>query len=118
DPENPALLLCDFEYCSYGARAYDITLYLSEWDNPISEVSESNMPSTEVIEHFLEFYLEGCDIYKPGYSKQPGNSLPELMREVKVYYLVYYMLFACFMLNVRESFIKNRPFDDKFKMVS
>lgn len=116
--ENPRLVLCDFEYSSYGARASDMACLLAEWGREMLDVSVFEMPPQEVVEKVAGFYREGMEKYRPGYCDKEENSVEQITREIKVYMAANILFFVSFMLNQTSSIIDSLPFEEKNQFVS
>lgn len=113
DPEQK-LMIIDYEYCAYGPRGFDIGVFLTEWDSEILQMKSLERITDDVIERFVRYYLEGCNILLPGFSNQPGNSVSDIIRETKFGILCNMMFFVTIMVNYKFE-VDN--FDDNFKLV-
>src|SRR5699024_9599873 len=83
------LVLIDFEYSGYFARAYDVAIFYAQWGIEPFDYDNLSLPEDEVLNQFLEHYIKAANRYEPGYSENPENSQKKLLREVKVYMLAY-----------------------------
>lgn len=113
------LVIVDLEYCCYGYRAHDIATMVLDWGR--DDYRSQNKPwvySEEVVRRYAKFYLEGCDLVQPGYSTKPGNSIDNMVREIRVCILENYMYIMAIVLNFRESIISTMEFDLKTQLVS
>ncbi|OTF72615.1 Choline/ethanolamine kinase-like protein, partial [Euroglyphus maynei] len=99
--DSEEILFCDFEYCSYGFRGYDFVTFLMEWDKDIFQLDDINLPSDDVIEKFIQLYIEGCDQIDPGYSARAENSCQKIMNDVKIQWL--YFLFAFMAISLHQN---------------
>lgn len=113
---NQKILLCDLEYSSYGARGFDMAVFLTEWERELFDFDSFTMPETEVIENFVKLYIEECNEIVPGYAEKPENQLTTVVNEAKIFFLANFMFFLVFMFKQTESLIPQIPYDAKNKM--
>lgn len=113
-----SIVMCDFEYCSYGPRGYDFASFLTEWGKELFDTEFLDIPSDEVIEHFVKFYIEESELITPGYTDNPKNSLEKIVKEVKLNILFNFMFILCFIVKQKDSVIESVPFNMKFQMVN
>ncbi|XP_027203459.2 choline/ethanolamine kinase-like [Dermatophagoides pteronyssinus] len=111
--DNEELLICDFEYGAYGFRGYDLATFLIEWDRNLFDFQNINLPSDDVLEKFIRFYLEGWDQIDPGYSTKAENSCQKIMNETKIGYFFCLVVFMGVTLNQKEAVIDNFEYDPK-----
>lgn len=114
---NQKILLCDLEYSSYGARGFDLAVFLTEWGRELFDFNSLTMPETSVIENFVKLYIEACNEIVPNYASKPENQLAIVVNETKIFFLANFMFFLTFMFKQTESLIPQLPYDAKSKMV-
>jgi len=117
EPEDKMLLI-DLEYCTYGCRGYDLGVFLSQWGLEPNDYEKLDMPSDEVMERFIEYYIEGADRLEPGYGCKPENSVKAILHETKLFMSVFFLFWTAFFLNQREKMIDAIPFDIRANFVS
>ena len=117
EPEQK-LLTIDMEYCAFAPRAFDMATFLSEWGKELFDYENLAMPEDEVIGQFVALYLEGCDLFVPGYSSKPENGRSVIVREVKLFILANIMFITAMSAKQEEAIIEAVPFNPLMKMVS
>ncbi|XP_045469692.1 choline/ethanolamine kinase isoform X2 [Harmonia axyridis] len=92
DPEDPRLVLIDFEYCSYNYRAFDIANHFVEWvydythkEYPFFTINEENYPNESQRLRFIMEYLAERNL-----EEDPKK----LLREVELFTLVSHLLWT------------------------
>lgn len=117
--EPGKILFTDLEYAGYGPRGLDICVYMHEWGKAsLSDLENRELAPDDVIRHFINLYLEGHDLITPGYTSKAGNSVEDVLREVKIACLQMSMFGVLFTMNSRTSIIDLIPFDADQMMVS
>ena len=76
------------------------------------------MPHDSVMEQFIGYYIEGCEVVSPGYAANKANSVAKIMYETKLYIMVYFLFWTSFFMYQRENVIKAIPVDIKANYVS
>nr|XP_046917086.1 probable ethanolamine kinase [Dermatophagoides farinae] len=111
--DSDEILLCDFEYSSYGFRGYDLASFLMEWDRNFLNFEDTSLPSDDVVEKFIQFYIEGWEQIDPGYSTREENSCQKIMNETKIGYLFVLIHIMGVTLHQKEEIIASLQFDPK-----
>ena len=111
--DSEEMLLCDFEYSSYGFRGNDIATFLMEWDRNFLDFDDTGLPSDDVIEKFIQLYLEGWEQIDPGYSTRAENSCQKIMNETKIGCLFVLINIMAVTLHQKESIFADIPFEPK-----
>ncbi|UXI20513.1 differentially expressed in FDCP 8 [Sarcoptes scabiei] len=110
--QTEEIILCDFEYSSYGLRGLDLSSFLMEWNhNSFSRKVLENFPDDSVIENFVRLYLEEIENLDAGYSKQQENSIEFVMREVKIHFLTICLFFIAIIINQRDRIVDSIPYN-------
>ena len=111
---DQGLICIDLEYSMYGARAYDLSTMLNEWDKTeLFDGSMGKVPNKEIIMNVINIYISHCERLNPGYASKPQNQPDVIYKEVRVYFLLVYIFFLSIMVKTEESIIPNMPFDRK-----
>ena len=111
--DSEEILFCDFEYSSYGFRGYDLASFLMEWDRNFLNFEDTSLPSDDVVEKFIQFYIEGWEQIDPGYSTREENSCQKIMNETKIGYLFVLIHIMGVTLHQKEEIIASLQFDPK-----
>ena len=120
---NDQLVLCDFEYSSYGHRGFDIGTIAAEWGRDMADLTKSEkeiqkFPNDSVLKKLLEYYIsESEQIHGHGWSLKKQNSLEQLIIETKVFTLAASMFIIMFCL-ASDQDQNDIPLDRKMWMVS
>ncbi len=115
---NTKLAIIDFEYSSYFSRAWDIAVFHAQWGIEPFDYDNLMLPEDSVLENFIKMYIDCFEKLKPGYSSNLENDLSKILKEVKLYTLLYLLYVMSAMLNTTESIIGAIPFDRKTNLVS
>lgn len=116
--QTEEIILCDFEYSSYGLRGLDLSSFLMEWNhNSFSRKALENFPDDSVIENFVRLYLEEIENLDAGYSKQQENSIEFVMREVKIHFLTICLFFIAIIINQRDRIVDSIPYNPESQAV-
>ncbi|XP_054157312.1 choline/ethanolamine kinase-like [Oppia nitens] len=93
DDSGNRIMLCDYEYASYGYRGQDLGTIICEWGHPWNDMkSFHNFIDDSLIEQFLRHYIdENVSIFGDKYLENENNSLNQLMKESKLFALVFKM---------------------------
>src|SRR5699024_7602812 len=89
----------DFEHGTYGCRGYDIGVFHLQWGVEPQDYDRFSMPDDSVMINFIRLYIEGCDHICPGYSCKAENSVEAILREAKLYMIVYFFFWTIFNLH-------------------
>ncbi|XP_054157313.1 choline/ethanolamine kinase-like [Oppia nitens] len=94
DDSGNCIMLCDYEYASYGYRGQDLGSIICEWGRPWTDFkSVHKFIDDSLIEQFLRHYIdENVNIFGDKYLENENNSLNQLMKETKVFALVFRMM--------------------------
>lgn len=117
------IVLCDFEYSSYGYRGYDFGTIIGEWGRSMEDMMKSerecqSFPSDATIKELLKPYIsESEKIFGKKWSNDSVNSVNHLVSEVKLFTLAAYMFIIVFCLASDEQ-DNEIPIDKKIMMVS
>lgn len=90
------ILLCDMEYSRYGPRAGDLAALMYEWGHEFMDFNPRGIPSDEDIKQFIQLYVHEMNERQPGYIDKPKNSVDNITREVKAYFLFNSFFFMAF----------------------
>ncbi len=112
------IVLIDAEYSAYGLRGHDIGGYIVEWGCEPFEIEKHDLPSDDVLNYFVQLYIDSCEKQNPGYAAKPEISLAVIVKEVKVMSLGKYMFFLGIFLKSTKSFVSTVEFDKIENMVS
>lgn len=112
------VLFVDLEYSAYGKRASDLASYINEWGFEPFEFEKQGLPEDDVLEMFAKLYIEECNKVVPGYADKPENTVPILVKEIKVMNMALYLFFVAFMMKSKSNLVDAIPFDAKANMVS
>lgn len=115
---NTKLAIIDFEYSSYFSRAWDNAVFHAQWGIEPFDYDNLMLPEDSVLENFIKMYIDCFEKLKPGYSSNLENDLSKILKEVKLYTLLYLLYVMSAMLNTTESIIGAIPFDRKTNLVS
>ncbi|KAL3270793.1 hypothetical protein HHI36_021316 [Cryptolaemus montrouzieri] len=92
DPDDPQIVLIDFEYCSYNYRAFDLANHFIEWvidythkEFPFFTIDEENYPSEKQRLRFIEEYLAEREL-----QENPNK----LLKEVEVFTLATHFIWC------------------------
>ncbi len=115
---NDKIILCDFEYSSYGFRGVDFGTIFAEWGKSWSDLLKPHhFPDDSLIKPFILTYIEeSVKIHGKEYSENKFNSVEQILKEVKVFTLVSNMFNVTIILKFDES-LDDRPFNKKQSMV-
>ncbi|KAI2802684.1 hypothetical protein BLOT_010143 [Blomia tropicalis] len=118
DPsKTDQIVLCDLEYSSYGARGYDMAVFLSEWGLELFDFAKFQLPDDDVFINFASLYVDEAERQSPGYRTKPENQISVIVREIKLFILVNFMFFLSFMIKQEEPLIAHMPYDVKTQMM-
>ncbi|KAK9874415.1 hypothetical protein WA026_002762 [Henosepilachna vigintioctopunctata] len=86
NPNDPQVVLIDFEYCSYNYRAFDIANHFVEWiydytnkEYPFFTIDENNYPTEKQRLRFIEEYLS---------ERGLDENSSRLLKEVELFTMV------------------------------
>ncbi len=118
DSEDDKLVLCDFEYSSYGFRGIDFGTIFAEWGKSLSDFLKlHDFPDDSLIKPFILTYIEGsAKIHGKEYSENKLNSFEQILKEVKVFTLVSNLFDVTIILKFDES-LDDIPLNKKQLMV-
>ncbi|XP_054157311.1 uncharacterized protein LOC128955663 [Oppia nitens] len=119
DKSDGPLVVCDFEYASYGYRAYDFMPLLQEWGRNQLNLNVDGIPLEESISRpLIEIYVDECHrIYGEEYSANAINTVDHILHEIKIFYVIYqfFMTLICLKMDLNNNAIlKNLPLVFKF----
>ena len=116
------IILCDFEYSSYGYRGIDFGTIFAEWNGRLwSDIHKvHDFPEDPIIRPFIESYIEeSIELKGKDFSEDKRNSLENILKEVKVFTLVSNMFFVVLSLRSNKSMRDpDAPYDKKSSMVN
>ena len=121
---NDQIILCDFEYSSYGYRGFDFGSIAVEWNRHIDELFKAEnflekYPNDNQIKTILKPYIEESErIFGKKWSEDRINSMDQLVKEVKLFSMVANMFIVLFAIKNDEKDEKAFPMDKKIMMVS
>jgi thiamine kinase-like enzyme len=118
DSENDKIILCDFEYSSYGFRGLDFGTIFAEWGKSWSDfLKPHDFPDDSLIKPFILTYIEeSVKIHDKEYSENKLNSVEQILKEVKVFTLVSNLFDVTIILKFDES-LDDIPLNKKRSMV-
>ncbi|CAG2100035.1 unnamed protein product [Medioppia subpectinata] len=81
------LVICDYEYSSYGNRGMDLGTIIEEWGRESGHIThDQTFTPDSVAKQLLQHYIcENEMIYGKNWSQNENNSIDQLMREAKIY---------------------------------
>ncbi|XP_054157051.1 choline/ethanolamine kinase-like [Oppia nitens] len=93
DNSGDQLLICDYEYASYSYRGLDLSSIIGEWGRLWNDFKTAhNFVDDSTIKQLLNYYIdENIKIFGKEYTENANNSMDQLIKEVKVFALVYKM---------------------------
>lgn len=115
------IVLCDFEYSSYGFRGFDFGTILCEWGRDLHEMTKSEkevkkFPNDSELKQILQSYVNESEaIHGKGWSQDTKNSMQHLIKEAKIFTLASMMFIMLFCLGSDED--NGIPLDRKLWMV-
>ncbi|XP_054156776.1 choline/ethanolamine kinase-like [Oppia nitens] len=97
-----SIVVCDFEYSSFGYRGYDFTAIMREWGRKQLDFSVDDIPQDDsVVRPMIEIYVDECQqIFGEQYTRNPINSVDRIIREIKIFHLVYNLFGALLTLKL------------------
>ena len=96
--EQDKLTICDFEYGHYGYRGSDFGFLFSTWGIH-KFVLEPEFVTDDIMRPFFQYYNEECiKINGEEYLKDERNTIENLIREAKIFYLSFSLLGVTFCL--------------------
>ncbi|CAG2177579.1 unnamed protein product [Oppiella nova] len=114
DLSDGQVVLCDFEYSSYGFRGHDFGYIISEWGRSMSDFAKPyTFPDDSVLLSLIDIYIkESVRILGKQYSDDKINSREQLLKEMKIFTLSGCLFMTVFMLtndeNAADSFELNK----------
>ena len=117
--EDNQIVLCDFEYSSYGYRGQDFGTIITEWGRTMNDFKELHkFPEDSVIETLIEIYIKESEkIFGKKYSENPLNCVQQILKEVKVFTLSGSLFIILWFLKDDEDLKEAFPMDKKVSMV-
>jgi thiamine kinase-like enzyme len=121
---NDQIILCDFEYSTYGYRGFDFGSIAVEWNRQIDELFKtenilSKYPNDSQIKAILKPYVEESErIFGKKWSEDRINSMDQLVKEVKLFSMAAKMFKILFCVKNDEKDEKGFPINKKIMMVS
>ena len=119
---NDELIVCDFDVSSYGRRGYDFVALMREFGPKVTGFGKpvDRFPVEDsVLEPLLEIYLkESQRIHGKSYSENPINSVENILKEVKVFYLFQKLWSISHIVSNDQNSEGGHPFNRKMCMVS
>jgi thiamine kinase-like enzyme len=118
------IILCDFEYSSYGYRGFDFGSIAVEWNRHIDELFKAEnildkYPNDSQIKAILKPYVEESErIFGKKWSEDTINSMDQLVKEVKLFSMAANMFVVLFAIKNDEKDEKAFPMEKKVMMVS
>ena len=111
------ILFCDFEVSGYGYRGADFGTLFAEWNRKDRAYREiQDFPNDSTIEPFIDEYIrESVCIYGNQYLNDKRNTFEHILKEVKVFTLVSYMVMLTSCLAIQDY--KQMGIDKKDLMV-
>ncbi|XP_054157310.1 choline/ethanolamine kinase-like [Oppia nitens] len=111
------ILICDYEFASYGYRGQDIGSVINEWGRVGTDLeSDDDLVDDNVIKQLLLYYIdENIKIFGKDYTKNINNSMDQLVKEVKVFALFNKINFSLFFLRTDHESDES-AFDEKLSL--
>ncbi|CAG2177472.1 unnamed protein product, partial [Oppiella nova] len=99
------LVICDFEYSSYGFRGTDLGTVINEWGRLWNDsLSVHTFADDSAIKQLLQYYVsENEIIFGKSWSQNQMNSTEQLLKEVKLFALVWKMHIILLCLKTDEA---------------
>ncbi|CAG2109384.1 unnamed protein product [Medioppia subpectinata] len=90
---DEGIVFCDFDASRYGHRGLDFGTIWWEWGRTFNDYKREHVfPDDRQIVPLIEAYIrESTRIYGPKYGENARNSVRQILKEVKVFSLVYAM---------------------------
>ena len=112
------VMLCDYENAGYSYRGHDLGSIVCDWGHPWTDVKAvHNFIDDSLIEKFLNFYInENVKIFGEKYKKNANNSLKQLMKETKVFALVFKIMQVLWYIKM-DGDLDDFPLDKMIAMV-
>ncbi|XP_054157318.1 choline/ethanolamine kinase-like [Oppia nitens] len=88
DQTDGPIVVCDFEYGSYGYRGYDFILLTREWGQKASDSTSRGLPlDVSVIQPLIEIYVNECEnIFGKQFTANEINSVDHIINEINLFH--------------------------------
>ena len=120
DKRDSNIVLCDFEYSSYGYRGQDFGSIISEWGRSWNQFDYDlyKFPEDSTIKELIGFYVKESDkILGKSYSENEINSLEQILKEVKLFALIQTLFIVLLCLKDNDDIKETFPVDPKTGLV-
>ncbi|XP_054157304.1 choline/ethanolamine kinase-like [Oppia nitens] len=89
------IVLCDFEYSSYGYRGQDFGLIMSEWDRNLNDMKKPmTFPNDSILRSIFDIYIKETErLFGKEYCEAKRVTIDVIIKEAKVFTL-YMQLFS------------------------
>ena len=121
---NDEIILCDFEYSSYGYRGFDFGTIVVEWNRGAEALFKSDnilekYPNDSQIKTILKPYVEESErIFGRKWSEDKINSMDQLVKEVKLFSMAANLFVVVFWLENNEKDGTGIHLDKRVALVS
>ena len=104
------LVISDYEYSSYGFRGMDLGTIINEWGRLRTDIlTVHTFADDSAIKQLLQYYVsENEIIFGKSWSQNGMNSTKQLLKEVKLFALVFKIFMILFCLKANDDFAMDK----------
>ncbi|XP_054157317.1 choline kinase A2-like [Oppia nitens] len=115
DKTDGPIVVCDFEYGSYGFRGFDFKSLIQEWGRKPFDYSVDGLPLEDsVLRPLVEIYVNECEkIFGKQFTANEINSVDHIINEINLLHLFSLLFLTIFFIKMDledKSDIKTNPF--------
>ncbi|XP_054157321.1 choline/ethanolamine kinase-like [Oppia nitens] len=92
DKTDGPIVVCDFEFSSYGYRGMDFQSIIMEWSRKQFDFSTDGLPHDDsILRPLIEIYVDECQqIHGKEFSANSVNTVDHIIYEIKIFTLIRY----------------------------
>ncbi|XP_054156997.1 choline/ethanolamine kinase-like [Oppia nitens] len=99
------IVLCDFEYSSYGYRGQDFAIILTEWGRTMNDMKKPmTLPDDSTLRSIFDIYIKETErLFGKDYCEANRFTSDVIIKEAKIFALYMQIWFVVFMLGNEEE---------------
>ena len=120
DNRDSNIVLCDFEYSSYGYRGQDFGTFFSEWGRSWNQYDYDlyEFPEDSTIKELIDSYVKESEkILGKSYSENEINSVEQILKEAKLFVLIKTLFRVLLCLKDNDDTEETFPYGQKTGLV-
>ncbi|XP_054157322.1 choline/ethanolamine kinase-like [Oppia nitens] len=94
DKTDGPIVVCDFEFSSYGYRGMDFQPIILEWGRKQFDLTADGLPHNDsVLRPLIEIYVDECQqIHGKEFSANVVNTVDHIIYEIKIFILILHLV--------------------------